>query len=157
MGIAFCGQNRLQDAIRAFDLASVFTNNDLETNPPLLIKLRTPFCLAYSLLQYGFQGVALFNANQHEDAISRVQDLAGACPHSDTHACRIVKVSTIHSIRKFINFTHQAYLCLELGVNAWDSGRHEEAIDHFTVAVETSAVSSKWAIHTIYEDFVVVR
>jgi hypothetical protein len=54
------------------------------------------------------------------------------------------------------NFDYQAYLCLELGINVWKSQRHEEAIQYFTAAVEASAFSSKWAIHVIYEDFVVV-
>jgi hypothetical protein len=38
----------------------------------------------------------LFNANQHEHAILRVQELASVCPEVDTVACRIVEVSIMH-------------------------------------------------------------
>jgi hypothetical protein len=52
-GIALCGKNRLQDAIRAFDLASVFTNSDSETTLLLLVKVRTPI----------FLGIPCFNTD----------------------------------------------------------------------------------------------
>jgi hypothetical protein len=45
-----------------------------------------------------FQAIALFNANQHEDAIQRVQELAAACPSADAIACRMVEVN-INSIK----------------------------------------------------------
>ncbi|KAG2751067.1 hypothetical protein P692DRAFT_20920128 [Suillus brevipes Sb2] len=123
-GIALCGKNHLQDAIRAFDLASVFTNSDSETTLLLLVK-----------------AVALFNANQHKDAMLRVQGLADVCPSTDTLACRVV----------------EAYICVHLGTNALDGGRHSEAVDYFTAAVKASAFTSQSDIHLKYEDFVVVR
>jgi hypothetical protein len=43
---------------------------------------------------YGCQAIALFNANQHEEAILRVQELAAACPNADILACRVVEVSS---------------------------------------------------------------
>jgi tetratricopeptide (TPR) repeat protein len=122
-GIALCGKNHLQDAIRAFDLASVFTNSDSETTLLLLIK-----------------AVALFNANQHEDAILRVQELVAIYPKIDALACRVV----------------EACLCVHLGTNALNGGRHSEAADHFTAAVKTCAFISQLDIHSKYQDFVVL-
>lgn len=110
----------MQDAIRAFDLASLFTKSDSETTLLLLIK-----------------AVALFNGNQHEDAMVRVQELAAVCPKADTLACRVV----------------EAYLCILLGTNASDGGRHSEAADHFTAAVKASAFTSQLAIYSKYQDF----
>jgi hypothetical protein len=45
---------------------------------------------------YCFQAAALFNADQHEEAMMRVQELAKACPSADTRACWIVKVSIVY-------------------------------------------------------------
>jgi hypothetical protein len=44
-----------------------------------------------------FQAVALFNANQHQDAMSRIQQLADACPNEDILVCRVVEVSVTQS------------------------------------------------------------
>jgi hypothetical protein len=41
----------------------------------------------------GFQVIAIFNADQHEEAIIFVQELAGACPKHDFLACCVVEVS----------------------------------------------------------------
>jgi hypothetical protein len=38
----------------------------------------------------------LFNANQHDEAMLRVQELAAACPDADTLACHIVEVSIMY-------------------------------------------------------------
>ena len=117
-----------------------------------------------SQLHYGFQAIALFNANQHEDAMQRVQELAADCPNADALACRIVKVgimpTRVHASLTliFMNFAHQAYLHVQLGINALDGARHNEAAGHFTAAVNAGASVSDWAIQsTMYEDFVVVR
>ena len=55
-----------------------------------------------------------------------------------------------------IHFTHQAYLLVQMGVNASNDARHSEAADHFTAAITTGILSSKWEIHSKYEVFVVV-
>jgi hypothetical protein len=57
--------------------------------------------LAYSPLHNddSFQAIALFNANQHEEAILRVRQLATACPDADTLACSVVEVSIIYSTK----------------------------------------------------------
>ncbi|KAG1817516.1 uncharacterized protein BJ212DRAFT_1269921 [Suillus subaureus] len=152
-GIALCGKNNPHDAIRAFDLASLFTK-------------RRQFLLAYSLLQHNPQAVALFNGNQHEDAMLRVQELAAVCPKTDTLACRVVEVSFMYFVtsaksrfvrdRIFLNSARQAYLCVLLGTNVSDGGRHSEAADHFTAAVKASACTSQLDIHSKYQDFVVL-
>jgi hypothetical protein len=43
----------------------------------------------------GFQAIALFNANQHQEGMLRVQDLAVACPNADIAACHVVQVGII--------------------------------------------------------------
>lgn len=95
-GIALYGKKQGQDAEKAFDIAFMFTKEDSKTVHFLLL-IKAGYNLpTYSLLQYSFQAIALFNTNQCEDEISRVQELADACPDADTHACRVVKVSIIH-------------------------------------------------------------
>ena len=54
------------------------------------------------------------------------------------------------------DFTYKAYFHLELGISDWGKGEYEDAINNFKIAIETSAFSSRWDIHAIYEDFVVV-
>jgi hypothetical protein len=44
------------------------------------------------LISSGFQAIALFNADQHEEAMLLVQQLATACPKDDTLACHVVEV-----------------------------------------------------------------
>jgi hypothetical protein len=57
----------------------------------------------------------------------------------------------------YLNFGHQAYLRVQLIINALDGGRHNEAAGHFTVAVKMDIFSSRSTIHSRYDDFVVVR
>ncbi|KAG0699362.1 hypothetical protein DFH29DRAFT_1002055 [Suillus ampliporus] len=139
-GIALCGKGRVQDARTAFNLAFMFTNDDSEiVHFLLLIKARS-ICLTHSVLHYGFQAVAIFNAGQHEEAFDLVQKLASACPNNDTLACRVV----------------DTYLRVQLGINALNGARHDEAVGHFTAAVNSSAFLSKSNFHSIYGDLVVL-
>jgi hypothetical protein len=57
----------------------------------------------------------------------------------------------------FLALAHQAYLHVQLGKQALDDARHDEAANHFTAAVNTSGSLSKLSIHSRYDDFVVVR
>jgi hypothetical protein len=57
----------------------------------------------------------------------------------------------------FLNFVHQAYLCVHLGTTALDGGHHKEAAEHFNTAVKANAFTSQLAIRSKYQDFVVVR
>ncbi|KAG2336575.1 hypothetical protein BDR05DRAFT_993324 [Suillus weaverae] len=79
--------------------------------------------------------IALFNAYQHEEAMLLVKELVDACPNTDTRAC--------HAVR---------------GISAFNGAHHDEAVDHFTAAINSSAFSLKFKldIHLIYEDLVVL-
>ncbi|KAG1786305.1 quinon protein alcohol dehydrogenase-like superfamily [Suillus plorans] len=123
-GIAHCGKQQLQDAMKAFDLAFLYVDTDLNKTRLLLL----------------IKAIALFNANQHDEAILRVQELATTRPDPNSHACGIV----------------EAYLHVQLGINALDDARHNEAADHFTTAVNTIDFSSMSAIHSGYDVFVVL-
>jgi hypothetical protein len=46
---------------------------------------------------------------------------------------------------------------VQLGKIAMDSTLHGKAADHFAAAVNASASFAKLDIHSMYEDFVVVR
>jgi hypothetical protein len=54
-------------------------------------------------------------------------------------------------------FVHQAYLHVQLGNIALNGARNSEAVEHFTAAVNASAFFYKLPIHSMYEEFVVVR
>ncbi|KAG1889108.1 uncharacterized protein F5891DRAFT_151619 [Suillus fuscotomentosus] len=68
-----------------------------------------------------------------------IKELATAGPNADLLGCRVVEI----------------YLRVQLGIKASDGARHDEAADHFTAAVNASALSSK-IIHLIYEDLVML-
>ncbi|KAG2160226.1 uncharacterized protein EDB93DRAFT_1217741 [Suillus bovinus] len=139
-GIALGGKKQVWDAIRAFDLASMFTNGDLNANHLLLLIKVGSMILTYSIVHCYFQAITLFNAEQHQEALLRVQELTEACPRADTRACLIV----------------EAYLCLQLGIRASDNTCHDEAVTHFTAAIKASDSSSKFAIYSKYDDFVML-
>ncbi|KAG1734460.1 uncharacterized protein EDB91DRAFT_589691 [Suillus paluster] len=84
--------------------------------------------------------MTVFNVDEHEEAPIRIRERAAACPNDDTLAYMVV----------------EAYLYVRLGNKATDDARYNEAADHFTAAVNTSASSSMTAIHYIYEDLVVL-
>ncbi|KAG1789521.1 heterokaryon incompatibility protein-domain-containing protein [Suillus plorans] len=123
-GIALCGKDHIPDARAAFDVASMYTDQDSDMVHFLLL----------------IKAIALFNADQHDEANLLLKELATGCPNADTRACRIV----------------QAYLHVQLGLKAFEDARHDEAADHFTVAVDCSTLSSKSHIHEIYEDLVML-
>ncbi|KAG2339399.1 WD40 repeat-like protein [Suillus weaverae] len=138
-GIALCGQGHVREARIAFDVASMFTNQDSNINHFLLLIRVGRIRFSYSLLHFIFQAIALFNADQHEEAILLIKELATACPNADPLGCRVV----------------ETYLRVQLGTKASDGARHDEAADHFTAAVNSGAFSSK-TIHLIYEDLIVL-
>jgi hypothetical protein len=92
-GIALCGKGLVRNARTAFDLALMFTNEDSTTIHLLFLIKAGQTCLAHSLLHRVFQAIALFNANQHEEAMLLVKELAENCPNADIIACRVVEVS----------------------------------------------------------------
>ncbi|KAG2142888.1 uncharacterized protein EDB93DRAFT_597938 [Suillus bovinus] len=123
-GIALCGTGHVRNARAAFDVASMYTDQDSETIHSLLLT----------------KAVALFNADQHDEANLLLSELAAGCPNADTRACHIV----------------QAYLRVQLGLKALDGARHTEAAEHFTAALKSCALPSKSGIQEIYEDLVVL-
>jgi tetratricopeptide (TPR) repeat protein len=122
-GIALCGKGCVPNARAAFDVASMYTDQDPETIHFLLL----------------IKAIALFNADQHDEANLLLKELITGCPMADTLACRVV----------------QEYLRVQLGIKALDGACHNEAADHFTAAINSGAFSSKF-IHGIYEDLVVL-
>ncbi|KAG2738605.1 WD40 repeat-like protein [Suillus brevipes Sb2] len=119
-GIALCGKGHIREARIAFDIASVFTNQDSKISHFLLL----------------IKAIALFNADQQEEAMLLVKELAVVCPNADILGCRVV----------------ETYLHVQLGTKA---SHHDEAADHFITAVNAGALSSEF-IQT-YEDLTVVR
>ncbi|KAG1870539.1 WD40-repeat-containing domain protein [Suillus tomentosus] len=121
-GIALYGRGHIQGARIAFDLASTFANEDSKIIL-LLVK-----------------AIAIFNADQHEESITFVRELAATCPNHDSLACRVVEV----------------YMRVQLGVNAMNDALPNHAADHFTAAVQSSALLSTSTIYPACDDFVVV-
>jgi hypothetical protein len=64
---------------------------DSATGHLLLIKVQL-ICLVYSLLQRMFEAIALCNADQHNEAMLLVKELAAASPDADL-GCRLMEVS----------------------------------------------------------------
>ncbi|KAG1726887.1 uncharacterized protein EDB91DRAFT_1350447 [Suillus paluster] len=87
-----------------------------------------------------FQVIALFGADQHQEAMQLVRQLAAACPDDNVLAYCVV----------------EAYLRVQLGIHALNGSRHDEAADHFAAAIDSSAFSSGSVIDFIYEDLVVL-
>ncbi|KAG2360508.1 hypothetical protein BDR07DRAFT_1412301 [Suillus spraguei] len=123
-GIALCGKGHILDARAAFDVASMYTDQDSQITHFLLL----------------VKAIALFDADQHDEASLLLKELITGCPNADTRACHIVK----------------AYLRVQLGIKALDGARHDEAAEHFTAAANCSALSSKSDMDYIYEDLVVL-
>ncbi|KAG2367967.1 hypothetical protein BDR07DRAFT_1478558 [Suillus spraguei] len=123
-GIALCGNGCVPDARAAFDVASMYTDQDPQTIHFLLL----------------IKAIALFGANRHDEANLLLKELAASYPNADIRAC----------------LTVQAYLYVQLGIKALGDMSYDEAIDHFTAALNSSDLSSNSDIHEIYEDLVVL-
>ncbi|KAG2363059.1 hypothetical protein BDR07DRAFT_1332384 [Suillus spraguei] len=80
--------------------------------------------------------IALFNLDQLEEAMLLLKELAATRPNPDIFACRVV----------------EAHLRVQLGIKALNDARHNEAVEYFTAAINSSAFSSNF----IREDFVVL-
>ncbi|KAG1854738.1 hypothetical protein C8R48DRAFT_776634 [Suillus tomentosus] len=68
-----------------------------------------------------------------------IKDLAAACPNADPLGYHIM----------------ETYLPIQLGINALDGACHDEAADHFTATVNSTAFSSKF-IHQMFEDLIML-
>jgi len=73
----------------------MFTNQDSNANHFLILIKVTSLCLAYSLCNRVFQAIALFSADQHEEAMLLIKELATACPNTDPLARHVVEVSVM--------------------------------------------------------------
>ncbi|KAG2128510.1 uncharacterized protein EDB93DRAFT_1268284 [Suillus bovinus] len=85
------------------------------------------------------KAIAIFSAGQYEEAMLLIKELATACSDTDPLARLVV----------------EEYLRVQLGMKAFNGARHDEAVDHFTAAVNSTAFSSKY-IHFIYQDLTVL-
>jgi hypothetical protein len=92
-GIALCGKGHVREARASFDAASMFTNQDSKTSHFLLLIKVRQIRLIYALFHCVFQAIALFNADQHQEAMLLIKELAAACPDTDPLARRVVEVS----------------------------------------------------------------
>jgi tetratricopeptide (TPR) repeat protein len=101
----------------------MFTNQDSNANHFLIL----------------IKAIALFSADQHEEAMLLIKELATACPNTDPLARLVV----------------ETYWRVQLGINDLDAARHEEAVEHFTAAVNSGAFSSTFMAQ-IYEDLTVL-
>ncbi|KAG1838763.1 hypothetical protein F4604DRAFT_1941143 [Suillus subluteus] len=79
-----------------------------------------------------FQAIALFSADQHEEAMLLIKELTAACLNTDPLVLCVV----------------ETYLCVQLGIEALDGACHDEAAGRFTVAVNSGAFSLKY-IHEL--------
>ncbi|KAG2341600.1 WD40 repeat-like protein, partial [Suillus weaverae] len=111
-GIALCGKKLVEDARTAFDLAFTFTDGNSDA----------------TLFLFLIKAIALFNANEHKEAMLRVKQLA-ADPDADPLVCCVVEAS----------------LRVQLGTIAFKGAHHSEAVDHFTAAVKASTFLAKLA------------
>ncbi|KAG2353083.1 quinon protein alcohol dehydrogenase-like superfamily [Suillus spraguei] len=118
-GIAFCGKGYITDARAVFDVASMYTDQNSQTTHFLLL----------------IKAIALFGADQHDEASLLLKELTTACPNADTRSVIV-----------------QAYLHVQLGIKALHGARYNEAAEHFTAAINCSTLSSKLDMHHIYED-----
>ncbi|KAG1893489.1 uncharacterized protein F5891DRAFT_1282058 [Suillus fuscotomentosus] len=109
-GIALCGKGHVREARVAFDVHSI----------------RLPRYLLHPV----FQVIALFNTDQHEEAMLLIKDLAAAYPNIDPLTRRVV----------------ETYLC---------ESKLLMTCDHLTAVVNSGAVSSKY-IHFQYQDLTVL-
>jgi hypothetical protein len=75
----------------------VFTYPDSKPIHFLLLIKVGQIRLACSLLYFIFQAIALFNADQREEAMLLVKELAAACPNADLLGYRVVEVSMMRS------------------------------------------------------------
>ncbi|KAG2153794.1 uncharacterized protein EDB93DRAFT_1134838, partial [Suillus bovinus] len=131
-GIALCGKRQFQESTAAFDIAFTFAKKDSSLNHLIfLIKI-----------------IALFNENEHDQAMQRIGELAST-PCNDPIPSRIV----------------EAYLHVKLGRTALRDYNSNvkfpiqlqeiaSAIDHLTTAVNASSFFFGLPIHTKYEVFI---
>ncbi|KAG0691977.1 hypothetical protein DFH29DRAFT_861352 [Suillus ampliporus] len=103
--------------MEAFDLAFIYSNRD-----PITVDLL-----------FLIKAVALFNANRHDEAMRRVQDLSIAYQHSDTLPCSVVN----------------SYLHVQLAMIAFEDGRYSEAADQLDDSIP--CITDLFSRRTLFE------
>jgi len=92
--------------------------------------------------------------------------LAALCLNADSAACRLVEVSLYtrcssvpSADMRFFSFGRciKVYLRIQLGIKAFNDARHNEAVEQFTAAINSSVLSNEGLIYSDYEIFVIVR
>jgi len=92
--------------------------------------------------------------------------LADLCLNADSAACRLVEVSmytrcnSVPSIdMHFFSFDRciKVYLRIQLGIKAFNDARHNEAVEQFTAAINSSVLSNEGLNYSDYDIFVIVR
>jgi len=73
----------------------MFTNQNSKTNHFLILIKVSLIYLAYFLSHCVFQAITLFSADQHEEAMLLIKELAAACPNTDLLGCHVVEVSVM--------------------------------------------------------------
>jgi hypothetical protein len=91
--MALYGKRQFRDAIKVFDLASISTGGVARTSLLLFLIKAGHFFVAHSALPDESQAIALFNANKHEEAMLRLEELITDFPDTDPLACFVVGVS----------------------------------------------------------------
>ncbi|KAG2038335.1 hypothetical protein BDR03DRAFT_1010027 [Suillus americanus] len=104
-GIALCGKQLVKDARTAFNLAFTFTDGYSDA----------------TLFLFLIKAIALFNVNEHKEAMPLVEQLA-ADPNTDPLVCRVLEAS----------------LQVQLGTVAFEGANLNEAVNHFAAAVLAS-------------------
>ncbi|KAG2365168.1 hypothetical protein BDR07DRAFT_1399605 [Suillus spraguei] len=74
-GIALCGRGHIPDARAAFDVASMYTDQNSQTTHFLLL----------------IKAIVIFSADQEDEADLLLKELTTGCPNADTSACHIVQ------------------------------------------------------------------
>ncbi|KAG1785217.1 WD40-repeat-containing domain protein [Suillus plorans] len=122
-GIALCGKQLVEDARAAFELAFTFTVGNSDA----------------TLFLFLIKAIALFNANEHSEAMLCVEQLA-TDSNADPLVCRVVEAS----------------LRVQLGTIAFNGAHHNEAVEHFTAAVKASTFLAKSATPSACKAFTVL-
>ncbi|KAG2155339.1 WD40-repeat-containing domain protein [Suillus bovinus] len=122
-GIALYGKKQMKEASRAFDRALQLASRDSTSHLLFLIK-----------------AIALFNANEHDEAIMHVKDMAEASLNNDAdlRACNVV----------------QTYFYAEMALAGSEGNIHDKAIEYITTAIKIATACSLETMDiSVYTEF----
>ncbi|KAG2337996.1 hypothetical protein BDR05DRAFT_952268 [Suillus weaverae] len=124
-GIALCGKGQIREACSAFDLASkMTTGNSASRHHIFLIK-----------------AIATFNANEQDEAIMCVNDMADVSEDANLLSCNVV----------------QTYFYAQMGLTALSGNILDKAVEHITAAVDiVTSCSLQTMDLSVYAEFGVI-